>query len=1254
MPPNSFRRPGLIALAAVAAMTVVATSTAAVAPSGPIASLGSVAQQPPGTGNARSVTLITGDKVTVSTAADGTSVQSVQGPNGTAAGFVRTVVDGATFVYPNAALPYVSAGVLDEQLFNVTDLIADGYDDASTDKLPLIIRYTEAAAGSRTKESLAGATVVRPLDSVKGAAVAQERKQATGFWSSLTATPSGTPAQRGSNNPTFAKGIAKVWLDGKVKVDLADSTAQIGAPKVWAEGNTASGVPVAVLDTGVDAEHPDLAGQVANTANFVPEEQDTTDFHGHGTHVASTIAGTGAASDGKEKGVAPGARLHVGKVLNTEGGGQESWIIAGMEWAARQEHAKVISMSLGGPLSDGTDPMSESVNQLSAETGALFVIAAGNGGPQSIGTPGSADSALTVGAVDSADQLADFSSQGPRSGDGGLKPELTAPGVDILAARSQFVRGGSGYYTTMSGTSMATPHVAGAAALLAAAHPDWTGQQLKQALVSSVKPTPSYTPHQAGAGRLDALAAVHATVFATVSAYSGFHPWPPKPGETDVKQVTYTNVGDAPVALDLAIDAAAAPTGLFALSASRVTVPAHGTAAVTLTAELDQLPVARQVSGMIIATDSASVVRGRTLIGATKEGEQHNLTIVAKDRTGTPLACPSDENRCQVLFASKGRWSAMQLDESGTGTIRLPAGSWSGWLNAEVQGANGPHSRGMATLGFTDTLLDRDRTVTLDASAARQVVAHVPQKTTSAEVRLDISRSWGTPGVEGFSSVASTRLPDQSLDSVWALPTGQKVTDGAFEFGARFRLEEPALTVGTNSRTYDDLRVTRSTTPLPAGTRKLTAVFAGDGSEAELAHRDVRGKAVVVRRSDTVAIREQAEGAAAAGAKLLLVVNDGTGRLAPWEDAPFTPLNPAPVTVATITADEGTDLILALRRGSVPLTVTSSPTTDYLYDVVHHWTGSVPANPTWRSTPRDLARVDVSFRNFQQGKAREIRHDVWQGWLATNVLNTPAQGERTDWVTADVSWVDEAYILSEIFQWSVNVARYPAGSVSKVNWFGPIQRPRMGPIGYLPVRYLDAVYIPVPGWGDSGGGHVGGALGNFEVKNHVALYQGDHELDWGNAEFLPVTGLAAERLPYRLVVDNDRGSWANPYSTHTLTEWNFTSAATGAERELTLPLIQLDYLVKTDKTGRAARRTELTLTASHLPGVTADIRKPALEVSYDDGATWRRPTLTQGKGGWRATLAAPASATFVTLRATAEDSDANSVSQTITRAFGLR
>ncbi|MEU1203546.1 S8 family serine peptidase [Streptomyces sp. NPDC005813] len=1228
----------MFAAVAALAIGVLPATAAARADTGPL-SFADAGHQPPEGGGTRSVTLITGDKVTIGTAGDGTTVRSFEGADGRATGFHTSVVDGATYVYPDAALPYVSAGTLDKRLFNVTQLIADGYDDAHAAALPLIVRYTDAAARARIRPKLAGASAVRRLDSIQGAALKQKRGQAPVFWSALTAGSATTA--RSAAKPAFAGGIAKIWLDGKVKAALADSTAQIGAPQVWTEGNTGKGVKVAVLDTGVDTEHPDLAGQIDATTSFVPDDEEMTDYVGHGTHVASTIAGSGKASDGKERGVAPGARLEVGKVLDRRGSGQESWILAGMEWAARDAQAKIINMSLGGG-GDAGDPMSQAVDRLSRETGALFVIAAGNSGPDpySVGSPGVADAALTVGAVDGGDKLAEFSSQGPRSGDGGLKPEITAPGVDILAARSKD-SSGSGPYTTMSGTSMATPHVAGAAALLAATHPDWSGPQLKDALVSSTKATKAYTPYQAGSGRLDALAAVHASVFATASAYSGFHAWPTKPAQSDVQKVTYTNTGDAAVSLDLAVDAAA-PAGAFTLSEDRISIPAHDTTSVTLTAHLDLVPADRPVSGMITGTDSSGAIRARTLIGAAKEGARHHLKVVAKDRSGAPLSG-------YFVLTAEHFSGTYRLDESGTDTLRVPAGSYSGWLIADVQGANGPHSLGMAMLSFTDVQLDQDRTVTLDARKARQILARTPQQTTAVAPRLDISRRWGAGRFDETSM-----LPGESYDSVWALPTGKKVTDGEFEFGARFRLEQPALSLATKTQTFHDPLVKRAAEPLPAGTRQLTAVFAGEGTTEQIAARSVRGKAVVVRRSSTVTIEEQAKAAAAAGAQLLLVVNDGIGRLQPWDETLWGPEKPSPLTVASLNADQGGDLIEALQQGAVTLKATSHPTTDYLCDVVHHWTGAVPADPTWQVKRSDLARVDVSFRNHRPGKAMEFRTDVWRGWIIANMVSAPAQGERTDWVTAGTDWVEDAFIPSEMGQHSIDILHYPAGKRAKTNWFGPIQRPRMGPRGYQPVRYLDTLYIPAPGWGDAGG-HVGEAHGNYDVKDWMSLYQGDEQLDWGDAEFLSVPGRAAEPLPYRLVVDNDRAAWAGPYSTHTLTEWNFTSAATGVESAKPLALIQLDYAVDTDTAGRADRRAELTVTASHLPGTTtAAVGKPTLEVSYDDGATWHKATLSGKGAGWQTALHAPKSAGFATLKVTAKDSAGNRVSQTITRAFGLR
>jgi subtilisin family serine protease len=214
--------------------------------------------------------------------------------------------------------------------------------------------------------------------------------------------------------------------------------------------------------------------------------------------------------------VAPDAKLLNGKVIGDSGVGYESGVIAGMEWAA-SSGADVINMSLGDPTpSDGTDPMSQAVNRLTADTGALFVIAAGNSGG-SIGSPGTADAALTVGAVDRDDQLAGFSSRGPRKGDGAIKPDITAPGVDIVAAKAAHGQIGdpaADGYVSLSGTSMAAPHVAGAAAIIAGEHPDWTATRLKSTLMGTAKPNAWLTPFQQGAGRVDVAAAVRSTVLA--------------------------------------------------------------------------------------------------------------------------------------------------------------------------------------------------------------------------------------------------------------------------------------------------------------------------------------------------------------------------------------------------------------------------------------------------------------------------------------------------------------------------------------------------------------------------------------------------------------------------------------------------------------------------------------------------------------------------------------------------------------------
>ncbi|GGL04645.1 peptidase [Sphaerisporangium melleum] len=1247
-PPSRGRAPLAlgVALAALTALAAVPPAAASTSPGASARALATAARATAASAAGRTVTLITGDKVTVGTAPDGTETRSVLGPDGRPADAVTHAEKGETYVYPRSALRYVAAGMLDRDLFNVTRLIADGYDDAHRSRLPLIVTYTDAAARARTAAPPQGAREVRALSSIQGAAVDADRS--AGFWTALTkgATLPDAAARGTQAGGSLAGGIAKVWLDGKVKADLADSTAQIGAPKVWESGDTGAGVDVAVLDTGVDTAHPDLAGQVAATRSFVPEAS-VEDGAGHGTHVASTIAGTGAASGGKEKGVAPGARLHVGKVLADDGGGLDSWVLAGMEWAAREEHAKIISMSLGAGPSDGTDPMSLAVDRLSAETGALFVIAAGNSGPANftVSTPAVADAALAVAAVDSADATAEFSSRGPRPGDWAPKPDISAPGVDILAARSQYSLEGEGYYTTMSGTSMATPHVAGAAALLAAQHPDWTGAQLKDALVSTAKPVEAAVT-DTGAGRLDIAATSAAKVFGTASAFAGFHGYPTEPGATSEKEITYTNAGDAPVTLDLATRLTGAPTEAFTLSAPRVTVPAHGTATVKLTAVLDRVPADTPVTGTVEATDGGAV-HVRTTIGVSKEGERRNLTLTAKDRSGEPLSGT-------VILTAKGFFLPLYLDATGTLDLRIPSGTYTAWLDADLTGAHGPHSLGLGMLAVTDLVLDRDRTMTFDARKARPITAVGPKASTLSGMRFDIYR-----GVSDGDYTASSRWPDLGYDSVWTLPTGPKVRVGEFEAGGHWRLEQPALTVSAGDHAYDDLMVHRGAAPLPKGRHTLEAVFAGDGDAAAYRSRPVAGKAVVVR-DGAVSREDQVAAAAAAGAKLLLVVAQGYGRVQPWDDGVYLPPNPAPLTVASLGQDEGEKLIARIQGGRrTPLEVTSNPVTEYVYDLVHHFTGAVPAEPVYRPKESELARLAVSFRNYRQGKAIENRSDFWRfGYTtASNIggFTAPAIGERTDYVTGGVAWHEQTSLYREVQQYNPKVT-YRAGTTTDVHWFGPIHRPRTE-AETTPLRLDDTIHVVMPGWGDSGAGHIGRSLYNQMVSNSLKLYQGGALLGEASYDQLAVPGLRPERLPYRLVSENTRGEWANPYSTSSRTEWGFTSAATGGPEEIArLPLIQLDYDVDTDVSGRARRHASLAVTPLHLEDVrgAGAIRAATLEVSYDDGATWRTTRLRKDGTTWRTDLAAPASASYATLRTTAADSEGNTVSQTITRAFGLK
>ena len=351
--------------------------------------------------------------------------------------------------------------------------------------------------------------------------------------------------------------------DVEVTPFMATTNAAIGADQVQAglEGLssfTGAGVGVAIIDSGVWAGHRSLAGRVVFAKDFVSDDTVRTqaapsgaegprskdDPYGHGTHIGATIAGSSpypadSTSQTPFRGVAPGANLISLRVIGADGTGKASDVIAAIQWVIQNRkrfNIRVINLSLGGPAEQSyrDDPMCEAVER-AVHAGIVVVAAAGNRGKDAEGnsvhglieSPGIDPHVITVGALNtkgtarrSDDVLATYSSKGPTLVDGLLKPDIAAPGNKIVSAEAlgaslvasypalHATGSGADAYATLSGTSMATGVVSGAVALVLEANKGLTPALVKMTLQSSATFMPEVGLVGAGAGSLNAAAAI--------------------------------------------------------------------------------------------------------------------------------------------------------------------------------------------------------------------------------------------------------------------------------------------------------------------------------------------------------------------------------------------------------------------------------------------------------------------------------------------------------------------------------------------------------------------------------------------------------------------------------------------------------------------------------------------------------------------------------------------------------------------------
>ncbi len=1062
-----------------------------------------------GRGTFRDITLITGDRLSV--AVDGSNRIAVRpAPGRENVGFVRKSAAGRLTVVPNDALPLIRAGRLDQRLFDVTRLLADGYDDARSAALPLIVESGGAAAVRL--EALRDTTAVRALPAVNGTAVALPRGAAGSFWNRLA------PARSGVR--TMSAGIGRVWLDAKLHPALDVSVPQIGAPAAWAAGFTGKGVPVAVLDTGIDATHPDLAGRVADARNFAGDGPVVDDV-GHGTHVASIVTGTGAASGGRHRGVAPDVQLYDGKVCGGEDCA-ESAILAGMQWAAADKRARVVNMSLGGPDQPGVDPLEQAVETLTARHGTLFVVAAGNDGPRehTLGSPGTADAALTVGAVDSKDDAAPFSSRGPRVGDDALKPDVTAPGVGIVAARSKDTTlpappvGPDGRYLKLDGTSMAAPHVAGAVAILAQQHPDWTPARLKATLMASAQPTPMLSGHVQGAGRIDLTRALRQTVTVNAPSVSfGRQPWPHADDRPVTRAVTYHNAGPTPVTLTLTTSAAG-PDGkplaarLFTVSRPTVTVPAGGDAGVAVTVHTRIAVPDGYLTGAVVATAGDTVVR--LPVAVNREAQSYDLTIRHLDRAGKAAT----EAQVDVVRLDRPG-TPSQGGSGGTVKLRLPKGRY-----AVISAVRG--SRGDRTMLVQPLLtLDRARTSTMDARRGRPLSVRVPRA------------------------------------------------------GAKQRLAVVGVSVGPVERA----------TVIDALSQSFTDTYTAQVGPDN--------------RRDTVVAQVQGQ----------------------WGEPENTP---------------------------------------YLYAFSHYDRLRFPTGMRRTLTTRDLAAVRVDLGSAVPGArgSREL-YPALAGRLsgaysATFTHDLPSV--RTEYYNADagVRWSSQ---LSEVLpatkpddpprtvaQTNAPFDAYRAGRTYRQVWnrgvFGPSVAAQLPPF-MVTARLGNQVAFQVPVFADSAARpqlsltDSGGLTVHRDGAELVRLEQpaGEFTLPAADGAYT-VTAQATRGTPFQL-------------STRVSATWAFRSGHVEGKVPKALPVMTVRFTPPLSATSTATARAITIPVVVDRQGTAGEPRSLTVQVSFDDGATWRPMTVAGG----RIRVEHPAGHGFVSLKAAAADAAGNRVEQTVIRAY---
>ncbi|GGU41758.1 S8 family serine peptidase [Lentzea flava] len=1205
------------------------------------------------------ITLITGDVVDYTERSDGRKVAQIHAAprDGEQPIFhTMTTADGL-HVYPSDAMGAITSGTVERTLFNVTKLVHTGQSDDHTTTVPVLLTGG-FSANAHTR-----------IRSINTSGIRVEKTKAREFWRSLDMS---------------AKSGVRVKYDRPIHITLDQTTRQIGAPAAWSAGFDGKDVTVAVVDTGIDANHPDVAGKITAAENF-SSEPDVVDRHGHGTHVASTIAGTGQGSAGKYQGVAPAAKLVIAKVFNGAGEADTSQVLAGIEWAARSG-AKIVNLSLGGEVTDGTDELSALVDRLSAETGVLFVVAAGNNGPagRSVTSPGAAASALTVGAVDRQNKLAPFSSTGPRIGDALAKPEINAPGVGVVAARAAGTGMGapvSDTYTAASGTSMATPHVAGAAALLAQQHPDWTAQTLKNALVTSAVDV-GMPWYEQGAGRLDVARAIKQTATATASASFGRYDRGARGVLT--RELQYVNDSAAPLTLDLAPDIKGwdgkSTTG-FKLNTTKLTIPANSKASAVLTLDPEVGP-AGVYGGVVTAT--ATGVSLRTPVSVYEAPQTFPVSVHVRDAAGRPPAPALG----QLIDDSNGGDDVNDpFDEivsyyfevvNGEGVANVPSGrysaiSWATENTAGVRRWSALAAPELTVTGASEVSLDGQKTVPIE------VVPPGPAELRDRTVTM--RRVLPADGEKQPLIIETAAVLGTAPWEIRATPA-VAAKKGAISLQDNVTLQTSTVTATAGGRTL--------VTDGDVGV--LSAKWAGDrdltiGGDTALVKIKPDTPANMVKAANTAATT-----AAQAGKKAIVSYVDSPGALA------LTGLSSAALPSLSVSNADGEFLA---KQTALKLSIKPGP--EAVFNLSYLDANGIPADHRRTVDPAKLIKRQTSYHTDKPGLSVQktwypFPTGLWQSMILRGTTFTPPAAwteyigpgdDRIVWKRhVTLSGLDAKGQRAAMTMFQENVFREGAAPATE-RWFaGPMHSTAVELQSDHPARYPAAggawrqlcsncragdTFVPALQWTDGTPGHYTNPYQNskFFTTTKVRLFRGDTEIPATQEPlaFYPTFQMVAEKASYRLETVETQAPGAvagaiNPVlftlAPRTETTWTFQSfrsqnppplgySCHGGQATCQFqPLIRLRHDLPLDLMNSApAGKPFVYHVRASSTGAPVTLVK--VQWSADEGKTWRQAAIEPSGDRWQVTVDNPGG--DVWLRTEARDGAGNTVTQTMQKAF---